>query len=120
MKKNRIVTMSLREIKKSKKRFFSLCVLSIIGISFFVGMKMSGPTMLESLDAYYDSNRIYDLKVISTLGLVDEDIKEIQKLNNEYTVVGSHTKDAIFNDGEHESVLRLHEINQGLNNIIIT
>ncbi len=111
--------MSLREIKKSKKRFFSLCVLSALGVSFFVGMKMSGPTMLESLDNYYDSNRMYDLKIISTLGLEDEDINEIQKLNNKYTVVGSHTKDAIFNDGKYETVLRMHEINEGMNNIII-
>ena len=96
MKKNRIITMSLREIKKSKKRFFSLCVLSILGVSFFVGMKISGPTMLESLDKYYDDNNIYDLKVSSNLGLDDDDIKEIQKLNNEYKVVGSHTKDVIF------------------------
>lgn len=119
MKKNRIITMSLREIKKSKKRFFSLCILSALGVSFFVGMKMSGPTMIESLDKYYDNNKMYDLKVISTLGLEDEDIKEIQKLNNEYEIVGSHTKDAIFNDGKHEAVLRLHEINDGMNNIII-
>jgi len=111
--------MSLREIKKSKKRFFSLCVLSVLGVSFFVGMKMSGPTMLESLDNYYDSNRMYDLKVISTLGLEDEDINEIQKLNNKYRVVGSHTKDAIFNDGKYEVVLRMHEINEGMNDILI-
>ena len=120
MRKNRIITMSLREIKKSKRRFFSLCVLSILGVSFFVGMKMSGPTMLKSLDEYYDNNKMYDLKVISTLGLVDEDIDEIKKLSNEFKVVGSHTKDALFNDGEHEAVLRLHEINEDINNIIIT
>ena len=117
MKKNRIITMSLREIKKSKKRFFSLCVLSIIGVSFFVGMKMSGPAMLKSLDVYYDSNKMYDLKIISTLGLEEEDIKEIKKLNNSYQVIGSHTKDALFNDGMHEAVLRLHEINEKMNNI---
>ena len=119
MKKNRIITMSLREIKKSKKRFFSLCILSILGVSFFVGMKMSGPTMLESLDKYYDSNKMHDLKIISTLGLEDEDIKEIQKLNNNFTVLGSHTKDAIFNDGKYESVIRMHEINNDMNNIIL-
>ncbi len=120
MKKNRIITMSLREIKKSKKRFFSLCILSVLGVSFFVGMKMSGPTMLKSLDEYYDKNKMYDLKIISTLGLVDEDIKEIEKLNNKYQVIGSHTKDALFNDGDHEAVLRLHELNNEMNNIILT
>ena len=119
MKKNRIVTMSLREIKKSKKRFFSLCILSVLGVSFFVGMKMSGPTMLESLNKYYDDNKMYDLKVISTLGLEDEDVEEIQKLNSQYTVLGSHTKDAIFNDGKHKAVLRMHEINKDINNILL-
>ena len=119
MRKNRIVTMSLREIRKSRKRFFSLCVLSALGVSFFTGMKMSGPTMLESLDKYYDDNRMYDLKVISTLGLDDEDIEEIKRIDNQYEVVGSHTKDAIFNDGEHEAVIRIHEINKGMNNILL-
>ena len=119
MKKNRIITMSLREIKKSKKRFFSLCVLSVLGVSFFVGMKMSGPTMLKSLDVYYDTNKMYDLKIISTLGLDDDDVSEIEKLNSNYKVLGSHTKDAMFNDGEHEAVLRIHEINNGMNEIII-
>ena len=80
---------------------------------------MSGPTMLESLDKYYDTNRMYDLKIISNLGLEDADIEEIQKLNKEYTVMGSHTKDAIFNDGKHETVLRMHEISEGMNNILL-
>ena len=80
---------------------------------------MSGPTMLKSLDEYYDDNKMYDLKVVSTLGLTEDDVKEIQKLNSEYEVIGSHTKDAIFDDGEHKSVLRLHEINKDMNNIIV-
>ena len=115
MKKNRLITMSLREIKKSKKRFFSLCILSILGVSFFVGMKMSGPTMMESLDKYYDDNKMYDLKVISTLGLDDDDVKEIKKLNSSFKVVGSHTKDAIFNDGKYESVIRMQEMIDDIN-----
>ena len=119
MKKNRIITISLREIKKSKKRFFSLCVLSILGVSFFVGMKMSGPTMIESLDAYYDENNMYDLKIISTLGLDDEDVEKVKELNNKYKVVGSHTKDVIFNDGKYESVLRIQEILDDTNNFEI-
>ena len=119
MKKNRIITMSLREIKKSKKRFFSLCVLSILGVMFFVGMKMSGPTMLETLDQYYDDNKMYDLKIISSLGLEEEDINEIGKLDSKYKAIGSHTKDVLFNDGKHHAVLRIHEIIEGMNKIIL-
>ena len=120
MRKNRIITMSLREIKKSLKRFFSLCVLSFLGVSFFVGMKMSGPTMLKSLDKYYDDNKVYDIKVVSSLGLDDDDLNEIKKLDNDFEIVGSHSKDTLFFDGKYETVLRIHEINNSINNIIIT
>ena len=120
MRKNRIITMSLREIKKSLKRFFSLCVLSFLGVSFFVGMKMSGPTMLKSLDKYYDDNKVYDIKVVSSLGLDDDDLNEIKKLDDDFEIVGSHSKDTLFFDGKYETVLRIHEINNSINNIIIT
>ncbi len=120
MRKNRIITMSLREIKKSLKRFFSLCVLSFLGVSFFVGMKMSGPTMLKSLDKYYDENRVYDFKVNSSLGLDDDDVSEIKKLSDSFEVVPSHSKDGLFFDGKYEQVLRIHEINENINNLIIT
>ena len=119
MKRNRIITMSLREIKKSLKRFFSLCILSFLGVSFFVGMKMSGPTMLKSLDKYYDEHKIYDLKVNSSLGLDDEDVSEIKKLSDSFEVVPSHFKDVLFFDGKYETVLRIHEINDNINEIII-
>ena len=120
MRKNRIITMSLREIRKSLKRFFSLCVLSFLGVSFFVGMKMSGPTMLKSLDKYYDDNKVYDIKVVSSLGLDDDDLNEIKKLDDDFEIVESHSKDTLFFDGKYETVLRIHEINNSINNIIIT
>ena len=120
MRKNRIITMSLREIKKSLKRFFSLCILSFLGVSFFVGMKMSGPTMLKSLDKYYDDNKVYDIKVVSSLGLDEDDLNEIKKLDDDFEIVGSHSKDTLFFDGKYETVLRIHEINDNINNIIIT
>ena len=120
MKRNKIITMSLREIKKSLKRFFSLCILSFLGVSFFVGMKMSGPTMLKSLDKYYDEHKIYDLKVNSSLGLDDEDVSEIKKLSDSFEVVPSHFKDTLFFDGKYETVLRIHEIHDSINEIIIT
>ncbi len=119
MRKNRIITMSFREIRKSLKRFFSLCVLSFLGVSFFVGMKMSGPTMLKSLDSYYDDNKVYDIKVLSSLGLDDEDLNAIASLDDGFVLVGSHSKDALFFDGKYESVLRIHEINNNINNIIL-
>ena len=59
MKNNKLITLSFRKIKKSYKRFFSLVVLSLLGVSFFVGMRVSMPNLLTSLDNYYSSYIIF-------------------------------------------------------------
>ena len=115
--KNRLVTLSKREIKKSFKRFFSLCVLSFIGVSFFSGIKMAYPDMLESMDKYYDETNVYDFKLLSSLGLTDEDVIEVQKLSSDFKVYGLHFKDVIFNDGENSRIIKLNELSDKINDV---
>ena len=67
--RNRINTLSVREIKHSFKRFISLVIMSLLGVGVFVGIKMAAPDMMRSLDSYYDQKDLYDIKVVSTLGL---------------------------------------------------
>ena len=64
--KDRLNTTSIREIKSSFKRFLSLLVMSMLGVGVFVGLKMSSKDMLKSLDAYYDSKNVYDIKILET------------------------------------------------------
>ena len=63
MRKNRINTTSIREIKHSFKRFLSLLVMSMLGVGVFVGIKMSAPDMMASLDKYYDDNNFYEVVI---------------------------------------------------------
>ena len=86
--KNKILTLSFREIKKSFKRFFSLAILSFLGVTVFVGIKMANPDMVASLDKYYDEHNIYDIKVVSTLGLTNDDISCIKTKNENFNVYG--------------------------------
>ncbi len=66
-KKNRIITLSLREIKKSFKRFFSLIILSCLGVSFFVGLNSASKSFEQSANKYLRDNNSYDIKIISSL-----------------------------------------------------
>ena len=61
--KNRILTLSLREIKYSFKRFLSLAILSFLGVAFFVGLKLTGPSLNKTIDNYYNTNNVYDIKL---------------------------------------------------------
>ena len=50
MRKNGIKKISVREIKRSFKRFLSLLIISMLGVGVFVGLKMAAPDMMKSID----------------------------------------------------------------------
>mgnify|MGYP003295778930 CR=1 FL=1 len=54
-----------REICGSFGRFFSIFAIVALGTGFFAGLTATSPDMLDSVDAYYDENKIADIEVIS-------------------------------------------------------
>ena len=117
-KMNRLITLSFRKIKKSFKRFFSLVILSLLGVSFFVGMKVSMPNLLMSLDNYYKNKDTYDIEIISSNGLNDKDIEEIKKLDNNIKVYALHSKDVLVDYiNNNTDVIRIRELNNDINKI---
>jgi len=67
--KNRIITLSLREIKKTFKRFISLVILSFLGVAFFVGLNSASKSFKTSVNKYLKDNNSYDIKIVSSLRL---------------------------------------------------
>ena len=51
--------------------------------------------VLDSLDKYADSSNLYDINIISTLGLTDDDITALQALDGVENAYGIQTKDSI-------------------------
>lgn len=119
MKKDRINTTSIREIKHSFKRFLSLLVMSMLGVGVFVGIKMAAPDMMKSLDSYYDNQEVYDIKVLSTLGLTNDDIRKIENIKGIKAVYGSYSKDVIAKTNKEEPVIKVIGINNDVNKLEI-
>lgn len=119
MRKNGIKKISVREIKSSFKRFLSLLIMSMLGVGVFVGLKMAAPDMMMSVDKYYDDNNVYDIKIVSTLGLTDDDINEISDLKGVKEVVGTYSKDVLIKNKDSESVIKVIGITDDMNKIEI-
>ena len=116
--KNKLITLSLRKINKSKKRFLSLIILSVIGVSFFIGMKISMPNLLVSLDKYYKDNSVYDVEIISSNGLNKEDVESVSKMDDNLLVYGLHSKDVLVeSDNLFSDVIRIKELNDNINTV---
>ena len=80
--KKAVIKDALREIKKSYKRFISILLMAFLGVGFFAGIRASSPDMLDTIDTYYKNQNVYDIQVLSTLGLTSDDINAISKIEN--------------------------------------
>jgi len=69
-----------RDIKKSKGRFLSIVAIIALGVAFFSGLKIAPEVMKFTADKYYDEYNLMDIRVVSTLGLTDEDLKVVNNI----------------------------------------
>ena len=56
-------------------------------------------------DYYYDSSSLMDIRVISTLGLTDDDVEKIGAVDGVERVVGCYSEDVYCGEGEIREVL---------------
>lgn len=117
MKKNRIFTNSLRVIKFSFPRFLSLTVISMLGVFCFAGLASTAPDMNKTLDNYLDKYNTYDIKIISTMGLTNNDIKALKRIDGIKDVEGSYAKDVLISDDDNEYVINVASVFSDINKL---
>ena len=89
--------------------------MAFLGVGFYAGLVASSPDMLDSLDRYADTSNLYDINIISTLGLTDDDINEIKKIDGIESVYGIQTKDSLTKVEDKESICKVIEYNENIN-----
>ena len=87
---------SFRKIWKSKGRFLSLILIVILGTSFFAGVRETASDMIKTLDNYYDDTNLYDFKIVSTMGLTDDDIKSLEEIDGIKEVEETYSFDTLI------------------------
>ena len=98
---------TFKEIKKSYKRFISILLMALLGVGFFAGLRASSPDMVDSIDTYYKKQNVYDIQVMSTLGLTDSDIEALASIENVENVYGTYSKDGVIKTNDKEIVSKI-------------
>ena len=98
---------TFKEIKKSYKRFISILLMALLGVGFFAGLRASSPDMVDSLDTYYKNQNVYDIEVMSTLGLTDSDLEALANIENVENVYGTHSRDGLIKTNDKEIVSKI-------------
>lgn len=98
LKKKALWTDIFREIWRTKARFLSIFAIIALGVGFFVGIKATGPDMLDTADHYYKQHELMDLKVVSTYGVTEDNIALMKQVPDVDVVQPGYSADVSLGD----------------------
>ena len=117
--KSKIITNSIRTIKKSISRFISLFFMSFLGVFVYAGLQSLKPDMMVTLDKYLDEHNVYDIKVVSTLGLTEDDVNVLKNIDGIKNVEGTYSKDFVIKDADEDIVINIEVLPESINNLTL-
>ena len=91
----------------------------MLGTAFFAGLRSTGGDMKYSADCFYDDNRLMDVRVVSTLGLSQEDIDDLGQIDGVMLARGGKTKEVLLQTGDSTLVIRLIGLAEDVNAPVI-
>ena len=99
-----------RSITHSLGRFIALFAISALGVGFYAGLLMTGPDMRSSTDDYYDGTHFMDIRILSTLGVDDEDIAAIRAVEGVEEVMPAYETDILGTMNGEQYVFRVQSV----------
>lgn len=81
-----------RSIWKGKKRFFSILLITALGVTTLTGIKAGCVDLRYSADAFFDRQGLFDISVVSTLGLTKEDVSVLQQAEKVAVAEGAYSE----------------------------
>lgn len=70
----------IRTIGREKKRFFSIAVIAALGVTMMCGLRASCEDLRQSADRFFDEQHLFDIRILSTLGLTDADLVALGRM----------------------------------------
>ncbi len=120
MKKKALIQDFKIEVKKSITRFLSILLIVALGVAFFSGIRASQPDMKISADQYYDDSNFMDIRIISTMGLTEEDVEAIRRIEGIKEAEPAFSLDVLCKTHDTEEVVKVMSLTDKLNKIHIT
>ena len=107
---------ALREIRQSLGRYLAILAIILLGVGVYGGLKMSQPDMMATGVAYIDEQRLFDYRLLSTLGFTEEDVAALSALDGVETAQGAVYTDFISTwDEGQELVFTALSLTEGIN-----
>lgn len=95
----------VREIKRTKSRFFSIFAIIALGAGFFSGLKAACPDMLATQESYFKDNNLMDIHLLSTYGFDDGDMEAIRNVEGIKGIYPTYSKDVFVKNDRNANLI---------------
>ncbi len=95
----------IREIKRTKSRFFSIFAIIALGAGFFSGLKAACPDMLATQEAYFRDNNLMDIHLLSTYGFDEDDMDAIRAVDGIRGIYPTYSKDVFVKNDRNANLI---------------
>ena len=68
-----MLKLTMRQIRSSLTRFLAIAAIVALGVGFFCGLRLTKTAMVHTLDDYAEAHRMYDFRLVSTVGFDETD-----------------------------------------------
>lgn len=105
-----------RSIAKGKKRFLSIAMIAVLGVTMMCGLRSSCEDLRSSADRFFDEQNLFDIQILSTLGLTQEDIEILEALDYISCVEGGYSETVYTLEDEIRKSIEIRTLSEkGLN-----
>lgn len=109
---------TVREIKQSLGRYFAILAIVALGVAFYAGLTVIKSAMIQTADKYLAEQNFYDYRIMSTMGLQQEEVDFLQEKDGVAAAEGGVSFDIIYGDESgNENVLKTYSITERINRI---
>ncbi len=116
MAKNAYAKNIKRTIFGSLGRYIAILAIIAVGVGFFVGVKNTKASMIETCDEYVSEFALYDFRLISTYGFTENDVKALAETDEVSKAEGAVYADFFSEDRNgHSVIIRAHSLTEDIN-----
>ena len=119
MSKGMIKT-TIREIRESLGRYLAILAIVTLGVSLFIGLKITTPAMIMTGNDYLKEQNFFDFRLLSTIGFTQEDAGKLAQLEEIAEAEGTLSVDALcaIDDG-NEAACKVQAIPEKINRLVL-
>lgn len=109
----------IREMRKSFNRYISILLIMALGVAFYAGVRSAEPDMQLSAKELYDTTNYMDIRVLGTLGMTEDDVAEIGKIEGVALVEGGYQTELFWKAEQRDYQMSVYSLGDSINQVYV-